>query len=827
MKLFRKKQLPDETDIVYEKWSTSFSILQDHRFLPEKGDSYESEIERGALTLRLGRKNLFAWTDDPLYRYENFSLTAEIEMDPANGYSSAGFLFRRIDGSSYYYILVSNRGHFRLDSVLNGSPESLIDWTPVAGDDFSSFRLQLLADGSRLRVFLNDRWAGELRDERLVAGGLSFAGQNYDEGEQAAFRLKRLSIESRPLELEKIVEKRAAQAAETSAILSFAESQIRLGRIEVALTGLRRAVAASPHDAQLLMAAADCCLRLSLFPEAASLLDRVPENERGSRYLMCRAGMLYLSNDFTALKALLTPDDDGKLPEGAGSAAALNLLGNADFALGCWDEAAAAYLAAASAAEGSPAESSAGSASDLSGTAAIFTLNAARALEKAGRKDEALESYAAAARMYFREDEYEELMNMLPFIEAIDADSQEAKAIRAKILFCEQRYEEAAKIFAALVKQDTADSGVYYLYAVIEARAGKKRKASGLFKKAVEREPEYYLYRFKKAEFSFLSGGRYRADLDAALELAPEDPWVLNLAGLAELQEGRPAEAAGCFEKALGKLEPGKPEHEGDEILVNLSEALYRCGRTEDAFGVLDSQRPAVLNQRGNLLAAETDYASACDSYEKALAAAPGDRDIMLNLAAACIEADVYSRAEELLVKILETDESAPAFNLMGNLALLRGESARAEAAFMKALEIDPLLSEALCNLAVFYMKRERLNDADMLLAGWSGSDDSGRVDELKRQLFEKRMEIHNCSECGREWAVPRVMPAQGALRLVGEPPDDMPAGKCGDCGAVYCIGCAKEHVEDGRLGCAVCGGALKLNEEWMRYLHKLNMLDK
>ena len=81
-------------------------------------------------------------------------------------------------------------------------------------------------------------------------------------------------------------------------------------------------------------------------------------------------------------------------------------------------------------------------------------------------------------------------------------------------------------------------------------------------------------------------------------------------------------------------------------------------------------------------------------------------------------------------------------------------------------------------------------------------------------------MSVYRCSNCGEEWVVPKKLPEQPALQLVGEPPDNMPAGKCVECGKIYCIGCVKDTLSEGRLVCLDCGARLKLSEDWMRYLY-------
>ena len=797
MKLFRKKNTAEHTDIVFEKWHTSFSIFQDHRFVPESDLRYSSAIEHGALILRLRQKNLFAWTDDPLYRYDNFNLRAAVSIDKSNGYSSAGVMFRRTDNLSYYYFLISSKGYYRLDLVLNGTPSVLIDWTVCPEFNSEKFTAGVTADGGSICLFIDGNWIGEIYDESLSAGGISFAGQNYDEQAEAVFRLESIEMESRPAQLEKIIEKQSGHRISFEARYDFAQSLVVSGHYSAALVELNKILKEDErHEA--LMLAAECCINLEQFDRAGMILERVPAADRNTAYTVRKAGLYYLTNRFIELRDLLNKE----LTEGDMTPVLYNLLGNAEYALGNWAASAEAYHKAFQA----------------DGAAALFALNAARALEKAGDDEAAASMYSRAAALYFRQNQYDELSGVLPFLERLDSSrgivSAETRLLKAKMMFHDEEFDSAYAIFEELIAEDRADSTVYYLKALIDARNSRSRKALAGFKKAVELEPSYYLYHFKLSEFLFLTGGKYEESLQAALESAPEDPWVLNLAGLAAERTEDYAGAAELFRKAFETV----PEE--DEIRVNYSEALFNNGRTEEALKLLDDESAVLLNQRGNIFSKLKRFDDAVSAYEAASRLDRRNPDIILNLAAACIETDSFSRAEELLVQILEEQENPAAYNLMGNLALLMGEYNRAEAAYQKAAALDPLYTEAVCNLAELYIRRERLTDADMLLSAFRGQAPGARFEGLKETVFRKRMNIFECGSCGREWVVPRKMAEQPALKLKGEPPDEMPAGKCSGCGKVYCIECAKENLDGGRFICTACGLPLKLSEDWMRYLY-------
>ena len=794
MRLFKKKYTPDQNDIVYEKWHTSFSLFQEHRFVPEVSGEYFSEIDQGRLKLELKRKNLFAWTDNPLYRYDNFVLTATIGIAPENGYSSAGLLFRRIDDLSYYYFLISNKGHYRLDMVMNGMPQALIDWTACPVFDPQNFTVTVSADGSRLSLCLDGKWIGDASDDGLTAGGLSFAGQNYDESETAVFTLNSIAIESRTSRLSVLQDKLIPSAVPAEARLLFAESQMLSGHYSAALIEIRRVLLSDPDNTAALLKASDCCVNLEMYSEAAGYLDRVAFQARDERYYLQLAGILYMTNDFIALRDMLKAHETLRNENPAAS----NLLGNAEYSLGNWSAAAAAYRQAFGADE----------------TRALYAFNAARALEKCGSLDDAAAMYGNSARLYFRNGEYDELAGILPFLQRLDESGIETLILRAKLLFQENNFKEADKIFSALIKKKTTDSTVYYLKALIEARDNRPGKAVSSFKKAAELEPDYYLYHFKYAEYLFLSGGQYKESLQKAVELAPKEPWVLNLAGLALLEEGRPEEAVNYFRSAA----EAAPEE--NEITANYSEALFLSGNTDEALKILSGGAAEILNQRGNIHARMNDYQQAVKDYEAAVSADRNNTDIILNLAAACIETDSFSRAEELLGRILETGDNAQAYNLIGNLASLKGEYSRAEASYRKAVDTNPDFIDAVCNLAELYISRDRLNEADLLLSVVRHTETGSRYAALKDIVFRKRMNIYSCSACDEEWIVPKKTGVQPALKLVGEPPDNMPAGKCPKCGKIFCIGCVKNGMIDGRLSCVDCGVPLKLSEDWMRYLY-------
>jgi hypothetical protein len=77
-----------------------------------------------------------------------------------------------------------------------------------------------------------------------------------------------------------------------------------------------------------------------------------------------------------------------------------------------------------------------------------------------------------------------------------------------------------------------------------------------------------------------------------------------------------------------------------------------------------------------------------------------------------------------------------------------------------------------------------------------------------------------SCHKCNQNWFVPKNLTEGAKLTLKAMPPDNLPAGICPECNKIFCIGCAKEKLQDdGRFACLECGTNLKLQDSGIVYL--------
>ncbi len=440
-------------------------------------------------------------------------------------------------------------------------------------------------------------------------------------------------------------------------------------------------------------------------------------------------------------------------------------------------------------------------------------------LEQCGRAKEALDGYLNAARLLFREEAYNDLSLILPRITELDPENDAVLGFEAKMLFHENKRTEARPILEKLVAAGTEDSALHFLSALIAVDEGNRETAVARLEKAASLAPDYALYWWRLAESKRVLGREYAADLEKAAALAPQDPWVNNLRGMAALDHGDEKTALDYFTRANADA-----EHDID-ILINLTELLARTGRQAEARRLIDDELARqsdarLYNHLGNLAVRENNYELAVAEYERAIRSAPDNQLYMENCGAACLEAEKITRAEELLVRVIDGRPTASAYNLLGNLCVLRTEFLRAEYCYIEGLRLEPQHHELRLNLAALFIERSQYEPAKKLLGALLAEHPADERALLLRQKLKDRFELRfQCAQCGREWWVYRDIPLKEVGKIRAEPPAESPAGQCPACGNIYCIACARTSLNEKRFACAACGEFLKLSDNHLRHL--------
>lgn len=798
--------LPD--DIVEERWESGFGFLSKNRFVPEFSPSYTAEVSGRALRLNLLKKRTFAWVNDPLYRYKDLVIKAECAFAPAVKHGALGFVFRHLNEDSFYYFLVSNTFMYRFDLLLGGNPIVLIPWTPSPQFDTGGFHLRIIAHGGNFSFYVNNRWVGEVDDDSIDAGGIAFAGQNYEESDTASFLLKRIILDSNPINVEtQFYRWTRYSEIDSSQRMLLAKTFYNQAQYSPAIVQIKKAAHADKLSGDDLLLMGDCLIRLGLYQEGIGAMEAALAREPGSvPATVGKASCLYGLNRFGELKKFLL-ESPGIVE---GSSVLCDLLGNAEQQLGNTGAAGDWYARAA----------------DQEPEMPIYLLNAGLVLFKQD-KSRSAEYLGKALRLFFRLGSAEDIQKTILLLEEIVKDippesaaprKMEVDEIRGKLLFQEGRYGEAEKLFARLIELNYPDSSVYYLQGMILQSRNESLQALAYFQKAADLEPEAGIYWFRLAECLFLLDLDCSSEVSKALELATEDVWTLNLAGQVKLAENKFEEALDFFERArAGSGEPA--------ISANYADCLYKLGRVKDALSVLDEagNHPLILNQKGNLLVLEGRYLDALAVYRKALAedltnAGIDARTIRENMADACLGGDLYSEAETALVRLLDEKPTARVYHSLGNLTEIKGEFRRAETIYEEGLRIYPDNAPLLSALGWLKFKRGDHERAGELAEKAKGTEGGRKLFKAVKEATEL---LIRCDACGREWRTPKAIPPQSQVNLYGDPNDESPAGRCPTCKKVYCVACAKKNVKDNRFVCGDCREPLKLSDDYIKYLVK------
>jgi tetratricopeptide (TPR) repeat protein len=797
---FTRKPKLSPDSLALENWKTSFGLFDEKRFAIEKAETYFSKLEKGKFSLQITRQNHFAWVLNNPYRYNDFCIEADTEFGEGSPYSALGFVFRYVNEQNFCYFVISNKGFFRFDIVFNNNPLTRIDWTACPLISPEENNLRIIAHGTHFSFYIDDDWIAEIEDDTLTAGYIGFAGQNYGDSDTCTLILKNFEIESRQIEVEKSFERWVnIIPQEPEYRITLAKTLFGMSEFSQAAVQMRKALRTKQPAVDDYFFFAEISLNLGMYDLALANIERCLElDPKHVDAVREKGNILYLQNDFLHGREYLE-SVIGKFED---SATTWNLLGNFEYALGNWEKAYEAYKKAESIQPDVP----------------FFKLHSAHALENMGKKSEAVALYIAASKLFFRQEAFSELYAIFSRVKKLDPENKDVVGLEGEILYFDNKIEEAEKIFLSLEQSGNADSSVSYLEGLILLGKNDRVKALTYFKKACSLEPSFYLYWLKAAESEYLSNTDCLPELEHALALAPEDPWVLNQYGLVSLSNNKIEEAKKYFTDAQKKA-PGEAD-----ILINLSDAYARSGERVHAFSVLEREdiadNPKVLNHKGNLYAQLGDYVHAQAEYEKALRIEPNNTVFLENCAKAALELDMIMRAEELLLKLFDISPTPQAYNLIGYLSIIKREWVRAEIAFREGLAIDPNNASMKSNLASLYIDKNDYKKAKQLVGEVLAKDplntEAMRIAERLKTSFEVRL---SCAACGMEWWAPKNIPPQATLKLVGEPPKDAPAGKCTKCGKVYCVGCAEPYLNDSRFMCPDCNEPLKLNDDWIKYI--------
>jgi tetratricopeptide (TPR) repeat protein len=151
------------------------------------------------------------------------------------------------------------------------------------------------------------------------------------------------------------------------------------------------------------------------------------------------------------------------------------------------------------------------------------------------------------------------------------------------------------------------------------------------------------------------------------------------------------------YADALPMLQAAMQEQKDSDVAhANLGAAFYKLGRESDArrefeeAARLNPANPATQQGLGELLLSAGEPKRALEAFQSALKAKPEDADLEIDCATAMVATGQLEDANAALSRLPNSDTSAQAQQLFGEIAEKRGDYKQALTHFSRAVELDP-----------------------------------------------------------------------------------------------------------------------------------------
>ena len=759
-----KEEIPiDYEEIVEEQWQADFSKPETCRFAAETGDGYTAAFtppepagnNAGGITLEAQRKHLYAWTVNPVFRYKDVIIEADIRLPepekkqdradtPAEkaGEFAAGILFRYISQSTFYALMISDAGWVRLDAVVNSTPMPLLGWVKIPcsahpdsdrpdsdhkaeTDAQGAYSIKLIANNTTITLLINGHWVACCEDDTIQAAGkIAFAIQNWETYPQVSAQFSRFSLNSVPMTVETAyTEANEFSAVPPDARISLAKTLYAMGRYVPALLQLRAAARLKePEEADRILAGRIYFAQRMLNEaeqEFQSVLEMNPANEEAFAEL---GGIYYRAERYEDLQRLLKKVPKPMMTQ---SSFLSNLEGHLFHALGKHEEAAEAYRQAFT----------------VNPDQGLFAFHQANELYDCGKKPNAVDAYIQAARAFLQQEAYDDLAEVVTILERIAPNDSRTLSITGKYAYAVGRYDDALLKLKTACKKGSEDSADWYLYGLL-LKTDEPKEAVKALKKACTLEPEYGLYQFRLAEALYLSNGKYQAALEKALATDPHNGWVHNLHALAALSENDIEQAEAAVAEAR-RLLPDEVS-----LLVNYLEVQRRKGQLAKCLPLFDIEngtadlavernRAAAFHALANAFADDDSREQAQQWYYKALKLDPKNPELLADKAENDYALFLLNEADDGLVKALDIQPSVRIYQLIASISVQKGDYARAEITLRAGLESFAESPDLHYDLACVYRNTKRFEQAQAQVVRLKRYETSERVNALEKALLQ------------------------------------------------------------------------------------------
>ena len=106
------------------------------------------------------------------------------------GFCAFGIMFRCVNDSNFYMLLISDKGQFRFDVVFNGTQIPLLGWTKIPENKNKKqskdlVPLQIIANGTNFSIIINNQYVTTIQDDTIQSEGY----KTLDEGQAVEYEV--------------------------------------------------------------------------------------------------------------------------------------------------------------------------------------------------------------------------------------------------------------------------------------------------------------------------------------------------------------------------------------------------------------------------------------------------------------------------------------------------------------------------------------------------------------------------------------------------------------------------------------------------------------
>jgi tetratricopeptide (TPR) repeat protein len=290
-----------------------------------------------------------------------------------------------------------------------------------------------------------------------------------------------------------------------------------------------------------------------------------------------------------------------------------------------------------------------------------------------------------------------------------------AWCLLSQIALREKSYDESLKLLENVFSRDSDNLDARFLRTDVLLAKGETQEAVKELERLEQSYPDapFIKYRLARAYLGNNNAAQALATAKQAVTLKPDYAEAILLVGELNLRAGDAQSVASAMEALLKK----RPNLAPAQSL--LAGAYQSLGRLDDSASVIRDQikaapqSPDAYFRLGLILRQQNKADEARLAFGKALELSPGnlpslDQLVELRIA----KKDFEGAMQTIQPELQKTPAPAGAHFLEGKIYAAQGEFSRAEAALIKALELDPNFSSAYELLISSYVAANQLSDA-------------------------------------------------------------------------------------------------------------------